>query len=144
MIIYRLVKAGYGEAAAWWCCFSMLALPTLVYQATTTKNDCAIVFGIACWFYALRFWNLQKHPVYLGLMALALGFTAGAKSSGVPLAVILSAYTLWRIGWNRRALVQFGGFLAAALFLMGSTETYINNIKVYKHILGRRMWWHIT
>ena len=136
LIIYRLVREKCGEAAGWWCCLSMLALPTLVFQATSTKNDVAVVFGVFCWYYALRFWVAEKRTVFLGLMALALSFTAGAKSSGVVLAALLSAYTLWQIGWNQRAVFQYSLFLSGGLILLGSVEIYANNLLLYKSLLG--------
>ncbi|MGA3171536.1 MAG: hypothetical protein ABSE62_11045 [Chthoniobacteraceae bacterium] len=136
LIIHRLVKEKYGAASAWWCCLCMFALPTLIYQATSTKNDLAVVFGVACWYYAFRLWTVRKQPIYLGLMALALGFTAGAKTSGLPLFLICGAYTIGKIGLNTRPLAQFVAFLLASALIMGSTEIYLNNLRVLSHPLG--------
>ncbi len=136
LILFKLVGESYGKAAAWWCCLAMLALPTLMYQATSTKNDIPILFGVACWFYALKFWKSEKRAIYLCFMAMALGFTAGAKSTGLPLAAALTVATWWQIGWNRRALIVFSLSLTISIILLGSTETYIDNIKVCGRLLG--------
>ena len=123
LIIHRLVRESHGIPAAWWCCLAMLALPTLMYQATSTKNDIPVLFGVACWFYALKFWKSERRAIYLLLMALAL-------------VALLSAWTLWQIGWKRRELAMFTLFLTLGLLLLGSSETYIYNVKVYHHLLG--------
>lgn len=136
LIIHRLVKEHYGPASAWWCCLAMLALPTLMFQATSTKNDIPLVFGVACWFYALRFWIARRHPVYLALMALALGFTAGAKTTGLPLLAICAAWTFWQIKSSGRAVWQFSLFLFVSILLLGSVEIYLNNWLICKSLLG--------
>ena len=69
---HRLIEAAerFGlSATGWWHCLSLLALPTLVFQATSTKNDVAILFGTLCWYYALLLWRREKRARYLVLMA---------------------------------------------------------------------------
>ena len=48
IIICRLVSAVRSPAVAWWCCLSLLAMPTLTFQAICTKNDVAVVFAVTC------------------------------------------------------------------------------------------------
>lgn len=49
VIVFQLVRKSRGEKAAWWCCLALLSLPDLVYQATSTKTDIPLLFGIFCW-----------------------------------------------------------------------------------------------
>jgi 4-amino-4-deoxy-L-arabinose transferase-like glycosyltransferase len=136
VIVFRLVAERHGEAAGWWAALTLLSLPTVMYQASATKNDVAVVFGIACWFYALRQWLREGRSAHLALMALALGFAAGAKSSGWPPAVLCAAYSAWRIGWDRRRLGWFGLWCVLGVALLGSVEIYANNVLMFGHPLG--------
>ena len=80
IVIHRLVAARYGEWVAWCCNLALLALPTLVYQASSTKNDLVVVFCVGVWFYALSLWQERGARVYLFWMALALAFAAGVEA----------------------------------------------------------------
>jgi hypothetical protein len=136
VIVYRLVAERHGEAAGWWAALTLLSLPTLMYQASGTKNDVAVVFGIACWFYALHLWRREGRPVHLALMALALSFAVGAKSSGWPPALLCAGYSAWRIGLDRRRLGWFGFWCVIGVALLGSVEIYANNVLVFGQPLG--------
>lgn len=137
VIVHRLVTAGTGSARqGWWCCLALLAMPTMVYQAADTKNDVPVVFGAACWYYALRLWGAERRRAYLPLMALALGFTAGAKSTGLIIAGCLGIYTLFQLRVDRHAAVKFCAWMAISIVLFGSVETYVNNQLLYHSPLG--------
>ena len=137
MVIHQLVSRHYGVLAAWWCDLAVVAMPTVVYQATSTKNDLAGVFAVAVWFYSLYRWNEGHRRIYLAWMALALAFNAGTKFSGPPVAALLSLYTFWRIrGLPRRQILEFCGALGVFFLFFGSAETYLNNYLLFKHPLG--------
>jgi len=95
-----------------------------------------VVFGAACWYYALRHWRARERPVYLALMALALGFAAGAKTSGLPICLLCGIWTLWSLRANKPAFLRFAAFAAGSFLLMGSVETYANNLLTLRHLFG--------
>lgn len=139
IIVYRLVSAARSPAVAWWCCLSLLAMPTLIYQSICTKNDVAVVFAMACWFYAWRLWRRQGEDRYIAYMALALCFGAGAKTTGLPYLGVLGLFTVWGL---RHRLAQVGRFMAYGVvffLLFGSVETYVNNWLVYGAPLGPKV-----
>ena len=137
VVVHRLVARQHGGRVAWCCDLALLALPTLVYQATSTKNDLIEVFCVAVWFYALHRWQERQDRIYLFWMALALAFAAGAKLSGPPVVALLTLYSLWRLrGLPRRGLLAFVGMLGVCFLLFGSTETYLNNYLLFKRPLG--------
>jgi hypothetical protein len=107
-----------------------------MFQATSAKNDIPLVFGVACWFYARQFWKDRGENSFLYLMALALGFTAGAKLSGVQLAAPLALFTLWELRTSWRSAFTFAAALGISLLLAGSVEIYLNNQFVFGHALG--------
>ncbi len=135
-VIFRLACEVRGTRTAWWCVLTLFSLPTLMYQASSTKNDLAVVFALACWLYAFWLWRREPSRALLGWMALALGFAAGAKSSGVPLALLLGAFSAWHLRGSKRALLEFSGALLVAAFLCGSVEIYANNKRVYGQWFG--------
>lgn len=134
--VHLSVAKAWGPKPAWWCTLTVFALPTLMFQATSTKNDLAIVLGVACWFYAWQWWREKGGRAPLWWMAIALGFGAGAKSTGVILAVVLGLYSLWTVRRSTRLLAEQALALALAALLLGSVETYINNRFVYGSWLG--------
>ena len=136
LIVFRMVREMFGERSAWYCCLAMLALPTLVFQATSTKNDMAVLFGVSCWVYALWRIRSNRSAGLLFLAALALGFATGAKSTGVPLLVLLASATIWRLRHDRQSVRCFLLFLLPCVILFGSVEIYVNNWLTYGHPLG--------
>ena len=136
--VHQSVTEWRGPRTAWWCSLTLFALPTLMFQASSTKNDLAVVFGIACWFHAWRWWRESGARAAPWWMAAALGFAAGAKSSGVLLAVLLGVFTLWQLRASRVRLAEHAVALALAALLLGSVETYVNNRIVYGYWLGSR------
>lgn len=136
IIVYRRVAATGRAAHAWLCCLALLALPTLVFQSLCTKNDVAVVFGVACWYYAWGLWTAERRNVYLLFMALALAFAAGAKTSGLPLFALLGAFTLWHLRSSPWSAVRFVCWMAVFFVLFGSVEIYINNQRLYHAPLG--------
>ena len=136
---HRLIETaerfGLG-AIGWWYGLSLLALPTLVFQATSTKNDVAVLFAMVCWFYALWLWRQEKRGWYLVIMAMSLSFGAGAKGIGLVLFALLGVYSLYPL-WGSRGAIRTFLFSAIVSFaLLGSTETYINNWIEFRNPLG--------
>ncbi|MGC3992510.1 MAG: glycosyltransferase family 39 protein [Chthoniobacteraceae bacterium] len=136
VIVFRILRQKYSLRAAWWGALVLFSLPTVVYQASSTKNDLAVVFGVACWFYAWWLWRQEQKVGYAWWMALALGFATGAKTSGIPLALILGLFTLWSLRGSARAVGHFAMASLLAVLLCGSVETYVNNRVVYGHWTG--------
>lgn len=135
-IIFRISRRAINAAAGWWCCLALLALPLLVFQATATKNDVAVLFGGACWYYAFWLWKREKRVLYVTFMAISLSFMAGAKTSGLPLLGVLGCYTVWTL---RRFPGEWKIFLSTGVLsfaLLGSVETYANNWIAYANPLG--------
>ena len=135
-IVWRIVDAHRGPDTATLCALAMFSMPTFIYQATSTKNDWAMVFGVACWFYCL--WLHRQAPqkwLPLG-MACSLAFSAGARTTGVFFLILAAPATIWILKRNRRDALQFSVGLIVALVLWGSVETYINTALVYGHPFG--------
>lgn len=137
-IVFRLVREAHGEVAAWWSLAALYALPTLLYQATSTKNDVGVLFGVACWFYAYRQWRSSGSFVFVLWMCLALGFAAGAKTSGIPIAGLLSLYSAWQLRHRLPQFLRAGAALVGAMLLFGSVETYLNSRLHYGAWLGSK------
>lgn len=135
-VVFRHVRAGYGSSTAWRCVLSLLALPTLVYQGTSTKNDLAVVFAAFAWWHAMRRWLTGGRPLHLVASAVAIAFAAGSKTSGLALAAPTTLASVWWLRRNARALVGWivCGVLAGALF--GSIETYAASRRSFGHPLG--------
>jgi hypothetical protein len=61
IIIFYLVARRYGSNVALWSILTLLAMPTVMLQATTTKNDLVVAFGAGCWLYSIvRFQRNQR------------------------------------------------------------------------------------
>lgn len=136
VIVFRLVAACGTAQRAWRCCLALTALPTLVFQATITKNDIPVVFAIGCWYYAWRLWRQEQRGVYVLFMALALSFAAGAKSSGLPFFVLLGGGTLWQMRSSPGPAIRFSIWIAVFFVSFGGVEIYLNNWRVYHAPLG--------
>lgn len=80
-VVHVHVREHYGRDAAWRCVLALLALPTLVYQGTSTKNDIAVVFAALAWWHAIQRWRTTSRPIFLAASALAIAFAVGAKTS---------------------------------------------------------------
>jgi len=135
-VIYRLVRPRWGSDLAWFCLLALLALPTLVYQATSTKNDLAVVFGIACWVYSIQCFRNEGGILALWFGAAGLAFAAGAKTSGLPLMAVA---TLWQIVQLRGRWRELRHFICAILILfslLGSVENFVYNQQRSGHLLG--------
>ena len=77
VIVFQLVALSYGEYAALWSILTLLSMPTLMLQATTTKNDLAVVFGAGCWIYSLVRFRRSRNNFFLFTAALSLAFSCG-------------------------------------------------------------------
>jgi len=136
VVAFTAIRPSYGVEIAWLAVLALLSLTTLVYQATSIKPDVAVVFGAFCWFDAFR--RLQRGGGWGPLLvsALALAFTAGAKTSGVPIAAALGLATLWTLRRDRRRAAAWLAAAAAAVALFGSVETYVATRIAYGDFLG--------
>ncbi len=136
LAVHPMVRTRFGSDAAWTAVLALLALPCLVYQATSTKNDIALLFAGAVWAYARWRWLRERDNRHLVWMMLAAGFMAGAKTTGLVPAAVLSAWTLWDFRTVRPLLLRGAFGLAGAWLLFGSVETYVENTRQFGHPLG--------
>jgi len=104
-----------------------LAMPMVVMQAITTKNDLVLAFCLLCWVEALRRYRARASRASVLLAALALSFLAGSKLTGVEYAAVAVAVSVWVLRRRPAHLAWFGGAVVVTLALMGSWETYLNN-----------------
>ena len=135
-VAWSFLARRHGREAGWIGVLALLGLPTLVYQAVITKNDIPVLFGVAVSFHSMRRWRGDGRRIHLLFAALAVGFTSGAKTSGLLPAAICAGVSLWML---RRAAPKAGGFLVATLvsvLLLGSVETYVASYRQYGDPLG--------
>jgi hypothetical protein len=126
----------HGPDAAWLGVLVLLAMPTLAFQAVATKNDLAVLFGLAVWFHALGNWRREPRSRHLVFAAVAIGFMAGAKSSGIILAFLAILASVWILRQARAPLASFATYLLVSLLALGSIETYVVAYRTYGHPLG--------
>jgi Dolichyl-phosphate-mannose-protein mannosyltransferase len=136
VIIFHLVRPKFGEHAALWSILTLLSMPTLMLQATTTKNDIAIVFGVACWVYSLVRFQRSRNRFFLFAAALCLAFIAGSKNLGLGIFAIAAVATGWLLRRQFRSLLSFVFFLGPLLLLFGSIETYVLSWRLYRDPVG--------
>ena len=137
LVAFTMIRMRFGPDAAWLGVASLLALPCLVYQGASNKNDIAILFSGAVWVYARWRWHREGGGIHLLWMVLAVGFMIGAKTSGVFYGGILALVTLWEIRRREPKLIaQVAAGLLAAVLLLGSVETYAEAARLYGHPLG--------
>jgi hypothetical protein len=132
VIIFQLVKPKFGEHAALWSILTLLSMPTLMLQATTTKNDIVVVFGVGCWIYSLVRFQRSRNKLFLFTAALCIAFIVGSKNNlGLGIFVIAAVATGWLLRGEFRSLLLFAFFLGPLLLLFGSIETCILSWRLY-------------
>jgi hypothetical protein len=136
-ITYHLISVRWGKTTGLWAVLGLLSMPTIMLQATTTKNDLAIVFGVACWLYAWVRFQKSAHPFFLFAAALSLNFTLGSKTSALPIWAILTTLNICSLRKNSKALLTFLGFYAIFFALFGSLETYALSWSIFADPLGQ-------
>jgi Dolichyl-phosphate-mannose-protein mannosyltransferase len=136
VIVFELVSGRWGTNVASWSVLSLLAMPTIMTQATTTKNDIVVVFGVACWLYSLVRFQTRQSKFFILTAALSLAFTAGSKTYAVPICAILTVVTAWIWRKEARNLLVFAGFSVPCILLFGSIETYVLSWQIYHRPLG--------
>jgi hypothetical protein len=133
---FYLVSRRWGTNVGLWSVLSLLAMPTIMLQATTTKNDLVIAFGVGCWLYSLVRFQSSQSRFFIFTTALSLAFTAGSKTYAVPICGTLTVVTVWIWRKEVRTLLLFAGFLVPCVVLFGSIETYVLSSQIYHHPLG--------
>jgi hypothetical protein len=136
VVVFYLVSRRWGTNVGLWSVLSLLAMPTIMLQATTTKNDLVIAFGVGCWLYSLVRFQSSHRRFFIFTTALSLAFTAGSKTYAVPICGILTAATAWIWRKEVRTLLLFAGFFVPCVVLFGSIETYVLSSQIYHHPLG--------
>jgi hypothetical protein len=136
IIIYRLVANRCGTTVGYWSVLTILAMPTVMLQATTTKNDLIVVFGVACWLYSLLRFRQKPKRFYLFAAALSVAFTIGSKTSALPIGTILIVATGWFFRKQLSHLLWFALFCGPLLLLFGSIETYVLSWQNYHDPVG--------
>jgi hypothetical protein len=136
IIIFELIVPRLGSNVGLWSILTLLAMPTLMLQATTTKNDVVIAFGVGCWLYSLERFRERQNGFFLFTAALSLAFTIGCKISAVPTCAILVIVTGWFLRSRIRNVVRFAMFFLILLPLFASVETYVLSWRVYGNPTG--------
>jgi hypothetical protein len=136
VIVFNLVSRRWGTNVGLWSVLSLLAMPTVMVQATTTKNDLFIVFGVGCWLYSLVRFQANQSKFFIFTAALSLAFTAGSKTYAVPICGILTVVTAWIWRKEVRTLLMFAGFYVSCIVLFASIETYVLSWQIYQSPLG--------
>jgi hypothetical protein len=136
VIVFKLVSRRWGTNVGLWSVLSLLAMPTIMIQATTTKNDLAVVFGVGCWLYSLVRFQSSQSKFFILTAALSLAFTAGSKTYAIPICGILTIVTAWIWRKEIRTLLVFAGFYVPCIVLFGSLETYVLSWQIYHRPLG--------
>ena len=135
-VAWPLLAERLGEEAAWMGVLALLALPTLAFQSVVTKNDVAVLFGVAVWLYAMQRFAADGRLIHLFFCALAIGFTFGVKTTGLCPAVLCVASTLWKLRSSRAQLVVFCSWVVVSSLLLGSVETYAEAIHQKQSAIG--------
>lgn len=136
IIIFELLTARFGLKTSLWSTLALLAMPTLMLQATTTKNDLVIAFGTGCWLYSLIRFRQGGNRFFLFTAALSLAFTTGCKTSALWICAILTCATGWFLHKRPRCALWFALFYGILILPFGSIETYILSWRVYHSPLG--------
>jgi hypothetical protein len=136
VIIFQLVAPRFGEHVALWSILTLLSMPTLMLQATATKNDLVVVFGVGCWIYSLVRFRRTRNKFFLFAAALSLAFVAGSKNVALGICAIAAVATGWLLRREVRSLLLFALFLGPLLLLFGSIETYLLSWKLYHDPIG--------
>jgi 4-amino-4-deoxy-L-arabinose transferase-like glycosyltransferase len=129
VIVYNLAREWYSESFALWSCLGLISMPTLIYQATSTKNDFVMVFLVVCWFYALHRYQRERSIWLLAASGLSLGFLGGSKTSGLFFCPILLFLTLFVLRRHINAIKWFVASFVVSIILFGSIETYALNMR---------------
>jgi 4-amino-4-deoxy-L-arabinose transferase-like glycosyltransferase len=136
VITFELVAAKYGRKAGFWSLLILLAMPTLMLQATVTSTDVAVAFGVACWLYSFVRFRKQRDRFFLFTAALSLAFAAGCKTSAPPISALLAVATIWRMRTEPKEAVRFAIFFVLLLPFFASIETYLLSWKIYGNPMG--------
>jgi Dolichyl-phosphate-mannose-protein mannosyltransferase len=75
VIVFNLVSRRWGTNVGLWSVLTLLAMPTIMLQATTSKNDLVIAFGVGCWLYSLVRFQRSQCKFFIFTAALSLAFT---------------------------------------------------------------------
>ena len=136
LVTYRLTKRYFGQRAGVYTTLSILSMPCLMYQATSTKPDIAVVFFLSCWLLAIFEYKRNKKNIYLFIMALALSLAAGAKATGVLFFPLLTTISVALLIKDIKSTVFFSYSLLINMLLFAGIENYINNFIIFHHIFG--------
>ena len=109
-------------------CLGLLAMPMVIMQATTTKNDLVVAFCLFCWIEALRRHAERPTRATALLAALALTFAAGSKLTGLLYAGAAVAVSLWFLRRRPSDVAWFIGAFMVMFALIGSLEIFVNNL----------------
>ena len=135
-ILFKWARERGDAADGLRACLGLLAMPMVVLQASTTKNDLILAFCLFGWIEAMRRYASRPGHTALCLAALALAFLAGSKLTGTLYAGVGIAVSLWMVRRRPSHLAWFAGALALMLALLGSVEIYLNNYLEFGHWKG--------
>lgn len=117
---------------------ALLSSPLVVFQATCAKNDIAVAFFALSAFTMIELSRDGRSMASDLGIAISLGMLAGAKTSGIIPAAILSLYALavkWQLQ-GKMAALRLTAMMFPSMLLLGSVETYLNNYMIYGRATG--------
>ena len=135
---YHLLQERFGGCSGLLVCLGLLGMPVMVYQATNTKNDLVVAFGLIVWFYALdraRRMDARAGRLHLTMAALAIGLIMGSKASGAAFGLLAGLVSFVTLRGRARVGV-FGAALAASVLLFSDWEIYLANHARFGSWLG--------
>ena len=135
LITFKLVSNYYSKTCAILSCAALLSMPCLMYQASSTKPDIAVIFCIFTWFYALMLYRKSGFDRYIYLMALSLGFSSGSKATGLLLVPFAGIYTLYLLRSQKIVIYKILLSSIVCFILWGSVEIYANNLIHFGHLM---------
>ncbi|MFZ0616402.1 MAG: hypothetical protein WAN16_08130 [Chthoniobacterales bacterium] len=133
-----LFRRGGVPGATPLCMLALLSSPLVVFQATCAKNDIAVAFFALSAFTMIELSRDGRSMARDVGIAISLGMLAGAKTSGIVPAAILSLYSLglrWQLQGKFGAL-RLAAMILPSMMLLGSMETYLNNYMIYGRATG--------
>jgi len=142
-ILYSWARERGGVADGLRACLGLLAMPMVVMQATTTKNDLVLALCLVCWIEAMRRSVSARSRASVLLAALALTFAAGSKVTGLLYAGIAAVASLWILRRTPVDLAWFVSGLAGLGILNGSLEVFVNNRVMFGDWRGDPLWYQL-
>lgn len=144
-MVFALARVWFDRTASVTAALVWYTLPTVVYQATSTKNDLlpALTALLACWI-AVQVWRKPSWTLWV-VLAYVLAFGVSAKTTFaafvIPFALLGGGMTLWKRrrdllpAVNRRTLMGIGCAMLP-LLVVSQVWLFVSNYGTYGGVFG--------